>query len=325
MRAHKPFLAITGCRTAAVSLGPVCRTRGVVLVIVLWLIALLSVIAASMAFSTRTETTLTQDLRDTARARALAEAGVSRGILELLNPDRRWRWRADGSVHAFRFGGAKVQVALQDEGGKIDLNTAQRPLLDALLEAYGIEDANDRARLMDAIEDWRDPGSEKRLNGAEDADYEAAGRAYGAKDALFNTVDELQQVLGMTPRLFKRIKPALTVHSRQPGVDVRVAPPAVLRAIWLGGEVSKEEIESIIAGGGEGEGTEGAAPGASDPRNALRSRVNLSLLSTSNGVIYTVHAWARVPPDTQAGIVATVKVTRSARRPYRVLAWEEGG
>jgi general secretion pathway protein K len=279
----------------------------VVLVVVLWLVALLSVIAASMAFSTRTETTLAQDLRDTAQARALAEAGVSRGILELLNPDRLWRWRADGTVHALRFGGGTVQVALQDEGGKIDLNTAQRPLLDALLKAYGVEDADDRARLLDAIEDWRDPGSEMRLNGAEDADYEAAGRAYGAKDGVFNTVDELQQVLGFTPRLFKRIKPALTVHSRQPGVDVRVAPPSVLRAIWLGAEVSNDEIE------------------AADPRSALSSRVNLSLLSTSNGVIYTVHAWSRVPPDTRAGIVATVKVTRTARRPYRVLAWKEDG
>ncbi len=296
------------------------RKRGVVLVVVLWMLALLSVIAGSLAFSTRTEITLAQDLRDSARARALAEAGVSRGILELLNPDRLRRWRGDGSVHSFRLGGGEVQVSLQDEGGKIDLNTAQRPLMDALLKAYGVEEEDERARLLDAIEDWRDPGTETRPNGAEDADYAAAGLPYGAKDGAFNTTDELEQVLGMTRRLFKRIKPALTVHSRQPGVDVRVAPAAVLRAIWLGGEPSRDDLDDIKPTAGEDR-----VAGTPDPRSSLGSRVDLSLTSTSNGVTYTVHATARVPGDARAGIAATVNITGDSKRPYRVLAWDEDG
>ena len=34
------------------------------------------------------------------------------------------------------------------------------------------------------------------LNGAEDADYEAEGLPYGAKDGPFQSVEELRQVLG---------------------------------------------------------------------------------------------------------------------------------
>ena len=80
--------------------------QGFALVIVLWVVALLSIVAASLAFSMRTETTLAHDLVAQAQARALAEAGVYRGILELTNPDRLRRWRGDGSRHRIRFGGA---------------------------------------------------------------------------------------------------------------------------------------------------------------------------------------------------------------------------
>ncbi|MGH8491456.1 MAG: general secretion pathway protein GspK, partial [Gammaproteobacteria bacterium] len=160
--------------------------QGFALVIVLWVVALLSIVAASLAFSMRTETTLAHDLVAQAQARALAEAGVYRGILELYNPDRLRRWRGDGSPHRIRLWGAPVTVSLQDEAGKIDLNSAQRDLLGTLLRASGIDDER-RDALLDAIEDWRDADSLRRLNGAEDQEYEAAGRTYGAKDATFNT------------------------------------------------------------------------------------------------------------------------------------------
>src|SRR5882672_7761736 len=50
-------------------------------------------------------------------------------------------------------------------------------------------------------------------NGAEDADYAAAGLAYGAKDAPFAMTEELLQVPGMTRELFDRVAPDITVYS----------------------------------------------------------------------------------------------------------------
>jgi len=290
--------------------------QGFALVIVLWVVALLSIVAASLAFSMRTETTLAHDLVAQAQARALAEAGVYRGILELYNPDRLRRWRGDGRPHRIRFGGTPITVSLQDEAGKIDLNSAQRALLDALFRVSGIEDDR-RDALLDAIEDWRDPDSLRRLNGAEDQEYEAAGRTRGAKDATFNTVEELQQVLGMTPRLFKRLRPALTVHSHSAGIDDKVAPPEVLRALLLSGE--DRDLEEVLA-----RRRDNAAEPSQNAGAALTPVIDARFFVPSNGVIYTVRAEARLPAQTRASVAATIKLVQRSEKPYTVLAWQEG-
>ena len=292
--------------------------QGFALVIVLWVVALLSIVAASLAFSMRTETTLAHDLVAQAQARALAEAGVYRGILELYNPDRLRRWRGDGSPHWMRLAGRPIMVSLQDEAGKIDLNSAQRDLLGTLIRASGIDDER-RDALLDAIEDWRDADSLRRLNGAEDPEYEAAGRTYGAKDAKFNTVEELQQVLGVTPRLFKRLRPALTVHSHSVGIDDRVAPPEVLGALLLSGEDTGRDLEEVLA-----RRRDNTAESDQNARDALKPVIDARFVASSNGVIYTVRAEARLPDQTRASIAATIKLINRPGKPYSVLAWQEG-
>ena len=209
-------------------------------------------------------------------------------------------------------------MSLQDEAGKVDLNSAQRGLLDALLRASDIEDDR-RDALLDAIEDWRDPDSLRRLNGAEDQEYEAAGRTHGAKDATFNTVEELQQVLGVTPRLFKRLRPALTVHSHSAGIDDKVAPPEVLRALLLSGEDTGRDLEEVLA-----RRRDNAAEPGENARDAITPVIDARFVVPSNGVIYTVRAEATLPAQTRASVAATVKLIQQSGKPYSVLAWQEG-
>src|SRR5262249_46653808 len=87
------------------------------------------------------------------------------------------------------------------------------------------------AALVDAIEDFRDPDNERQPDGAEDRDYQTAGLSHGAKDGPFETVEELQQVIGMTSDLYRLVAPALTVDSRRPAVHPAYAPAMVLKAI----------------------------------------------------------------------------------------------
>ncbi len=54
--------------------------RGLALVVVLWVLVLLSLIAASFTKTTRTEVNITRNLIDNAKAEALADAGVYRAI-----------------------------------------------------------------------------------------------------------------------------------------------------------------------------------------------------------------------------------------------------
>jgi general secretion pathway protein K len=98
-----------------------------------------------------------------------------------------------------------------------------------LFEVAGLSSA-DAGRFVDAVADFRDPDLEQRPAGAEDPDYAAAGFAHGAKDAPFGTIDELQQVLGMTVELYDRLAPNVTVYSGR-RIDPTVAPPMVLKVV----------------------------------------------------------------------------------------------
>ncbi|MCD6016859.1 MAG: hypothetical protein K0R88_2943, partial [Solirubrobacterales bacterium] len=62
-------------------------SRGIALISVLWITGLLAVIAASFASSTRTEARLARNLVANAKAEAIADGGVHRAVLGLLDPD----------------------------------------------------------------------------------------------------------------------------------------------------------------------------------------------------------------------------------------------
>ncbi len=104
------------------------RQQGIVLVIVLWVVTLLGVMAASFAYSLRTETVLAATGVERAQARALAEAGVNYVMIQLLNPNPEQPWPVDGSVQELKLGSRVLQVSVTDAAGMIDLNTASREL-----------------------------------------------------------------------------------------------------------------------------------------------------------------------------------------------------
>ena len=129
---------------------------GVALVLVLWVITLLSVIAGNFAFSMRVEAKIARNLVSTAQAQALADAGLQRVWFELSKPPTDLqRWQANGVAHQFTLGGAVLTATLQDETGKIDLNTASDALLQGLFKSVGLSDEASVA-LVDAVVDWRD-------------------------------------------------------------------------------------------------------------------------------------------------------------------------
>ncbi|WP_240097417.1 general secretion pathway protein GspK [Thermomonas flagellata] len=209
------------------------RMRGVALLLVLWLVLLLAGVVAAFALSARVESTSGNGLARGVRAAQAARAGIELAVARMSDPDPQRRWTPDGSPHAFTLGDAEVVVAVRDESAKIDLNAAPLDLLARLFEQLG-EPRDAATRLAGAIVDWRDPDNLTQPGGgAEDADYAAAGLEGGAKDAPFETVAEVEQVLGMRPELYARAAPHLTVHSGNARPDARFADPVVRAALGL--------------------------------------------------------------------------------------------
>ncbi len=286
---------------------------GIALVVVLWTITLLAVIAANLASTMRIESILASSGVERAKAQSLAEAGIAYAVLDLFRPYLLHRFTPDGTPYPWDFDGQKVIISVQDVGGLIDLNGASRELLKGLLVAAGVAQEK-QEQLLDAIGDWRDLDDIPLLHGAEDEAYAAAGLPYGAKDAPFESVAELQQVLGMSSALYQRIEKALTVFSGQPGIDPRVAPMQVLRA------VPGIDLEAIAAYRAERKKRQASGELPLPPPSL---GVGGGYLSQATGLAYSVRAEAKMEGGGSAIIVAVISLNMAGQPPYLVLKWEE--
>jgi general secretion pathway protein K len=287
---------------------------GVALVLVLWVITLLTVIAANFAFSMRGEAHITRNLLFAAQAQAQADGGVWRAVYELLKPPGdAQRWQGNGLVHQLNTAEAELLISILDESGKIDLNAAPEDLLKGLFLSVGIGQEA-AVSLADAIVDWRDPDKLKRLHGAEETEYRAAGKEYVPSNAPFETLDELQRVMGMTPELYRKLAQSLTVYSRQQSVNALVAPREVLLAIpGIGPALVEQYVaqrqSQLLA-------NQRVAPLAFssvfiNSSSLLRTFTVRSEAKMSDGTVFVRQSVVRMPPD--------------AGRPFIVLAWGEGG
>lgn len=227
-------------------------SRGIALVLVMWVLSLLTVMALALTQIQRTEGALTANQLDSARFRAQANAVMSLVALNLLSTppstfeEQALVWIPDGQPRLFQLDGEEFLVTLSNEASKLNLNEITREQLVALIEiAQGAENQDElvRDQLADAILDWRDEDDLALLNGAEDADYEAAGLAYGARDGPFRSLEELRQVLGMPGYIYERLAPYLTVEETEGEVNEAFAAAPVLVA--LNGYLYEEAVRIV--------------------------------------------------------------------------------
>jgi general secretion pathway protein K len=189
------------------------RQQGIVLILVLWALVLLTVIVSAVSSSVHTETTLAHYQLDRTRLRAQADAAFLYAAARAFDPDTERAWSVDAHAYRWSFEGRELVIHLQAERDRLDLNQVTEEQLRSLLAALEVE-PDRQTSLVAAMLDWRDRDNLHRLNGAEDDDYRSAGLSYGAKDAPYDSVDEIGLVLGMTPDLKARMFPYLAVSGR---------------------------------------------------------------------------------------------------------------
>lgn len=285
------------------------RARGAALLLVLWLVALLTALVGGFALIARVEHMQGQVLVRGLVAGNAARAGLEYALTRLAESDVRRQWRPDGRPYEWRFGDAELEITMVDEDGKVDLNQADAGLLAALLVAVGTEQAQ-AARLAAAIVDWRDPDPlTQPAGGGEDADYASAGLPYGAKDADFESIAELDQVLGMTPELYARLAPHVTVYSGRSRPEPAFASAEVLTALGMDGERMIEQRRRWDPAGP-------LPPGGAEAPS----------LNASPSGTYSIQSRARLADGRSAQLQAVVRAGAGAApgMAYTPLRWEEG-
>jgi len=294
---------------------PPQASRGVALLLVLWVMALVAILIGGFALVSRSEQLEARQLADGARARYAAEAGLSLAVYELNRPTVENRWVADGRVYPLTFDGIAVEVRIRDESGKVDMNAADEVILKGLFTIVGA-DFERSDRLAQAVMDWRDPDDLVHPLGAEANDYEAAGLDYGPSNMNFATVGEVQQVLGMDYDLFEKLRPLITVHSRSPRPNFGLAPPELLQLVT---GVSPELAQQLVAQ------REQVRPGDQVAGGALLLPDGTPLLAGGGSGTYTVKSTAKLDNGLRSGLTAVIRLGGPpGRRAYTALEWRLG-
>lgn len=290
------------------------RQQGIALIIVLWIMTLLMLIASSFIYAMRTDVVIVANSVARARLEAAADAAVQRGVFEMFKPPQLpGRWTTDGVAQTWGYKGIAVEVSMTDESGKIDVNTASDALLRGLFLAQGLKE-DEAASITDAMLDWRDPDSLKRLRGAEEAEYVAAGFAYKPANAAFQSNEELRLVMGMTPELYEKVAPLITIYSRQPGINASIASRGVLLSLpGTTGAIVDQYIEQREQ-----------ARAAKLPVPQFAAAAPYS--SFANGIVIIRAAATDGEANPASNFVREAVVMRLAtpKRPFTFLRWKEG-
>jgi len=204
--------------------------RGVALITVTLLLALMTLLAGAALGIARTSAKLAANHLTIASAEVLADSAIRGAILSLIADDSRRRWAVGGSSTAFSFHGGTVNVRILDESGRIDLNGADAALLAAAFAANGMSEKEARA-VADRLIDWRDPDDALGTSGAERLEYRQRGLGYGPRNGPFESPDEVWLVLGMPVDRRAKLEVLFTVYTGQSGVNETAASPDVLTVL----------------------------------------------------------------------------------------------
>lgn len=183
------------------------KQKGIALLLVLWALALLSLLLGGLAGWVQLETRQGLWQRQHTQALLAAEAGMNQAVLALLDKSHRPRWIADGRGTPLRFDEAQLLVGVTSERGKLDLNAALVDDVSKVAQACGAS-RNQAAQLTKALQARR-----------------------GGDEPPLRVIEELRQLPGMTQILYNRLLPEVTLWSGLDRPEPAFATPLLKRAL----------------------------------------------------------------------------------------------
>lgn len=325
------------------------QRTGSVLILVVWTICLLSILAVALGSRCAFALGLTDRLEQQLRSSYIAAAGVQQAA-QILNSDESVSvdgmndvWANNGALYEHLFGGGVFSISapnaasptkpalpgLIDQERFLNLNTATPEMLKALIQGVAGTKSLEATSIAESIVDWRDKDKEQLPSGAEEYYYLGLSTPYECKNAPFESVEELLLIRGMTPEIFKRIRPYVTVYGSG-AVNLNTAGEEVLYALGLS-SLSVQGLLAYRAGEDDKLGNEddrvlvsanafSADLQALMPAEDIKTLVKLSSqkLVDVRSTAFEVRSAARLDRENTG-----TRVTAVIDRDNNVLSWEE--
>ena len=220
---------------------PMAGRQGMALALAVAVVALLSILVVDFLGRTWVESATAASYRDETSALYAARSGQEAAKL-LLMADAKGATPMDAMNEDWAAGGIPLPLGddyaffkVTDESGKIDLNqmiTGRGYPNERWIEVFRglLTRLELDPNLAWAAVDWLDQDSEPHLSGAEDPYYASLEVPYRAKNAMFDSVDELALVKGFEPKVMAKLRPHITVWSSGK-LNINTATPMALMAL----------------------------------------------------------------------------------------------
>lgn len=268
------------------------KQTGMALVAVLWVTTGLAIIVTTIMVQTRTDLQLTRTHVELAEARAMAEAGVYRGVYELLRSREAVRWGVPEDMPLLEWDDAAVRIHIQNEAGKIDVNTAHPALIRSMFHRTGVPAAQsrlmaDRYGLLHRLED--------------------DGRTTVKPAAEFPSIEAFAARLNLPAAVWRTISPWITVYNGQAGINPYVAD---------------EEVLSIVPGFKSSLLADSTGRGSPDRLQTRSMDLDHRHFTDRLSSVYTIAVHATVG-GVSTTVEAIIEMSAHRNRPYTILGWSE--
>ncbi len=288
--------------------APVSNRRGVILIGVIWICALLMWFAFQISAETRLQG---EDQIHTIRksqAVHLAIGGCYEALARMgqpapINADEAsdLNWQPDGRPRMVQYQTGIAIVIIESEDLKVNVNKVQQSQLLQVIERMGADEVTGE-QIADRILDFIDPDDTPRLHGMEKDGYKKQGLSYIPFNGPLTSLDQLLLVPGITQQIF--------YGYGQEKDGKRTEFPEGFQDLAIPGKNSLFNLLTIY-------GKNTKLPSAIDEEQ----QTYLRSISWKPGGTYRILSFGKTvygPPT--AGIWLTARFTNDGRNPFKILS-----
>ncbi len=205
--------------------------KGIALVVVLLVLALLTAMVTEFAYRVYTGTNDLYNWRDSQRLSLLAKSGINLAVRYIKDMNDKFSNTVDMSFKepSESFNG-EIRIKIEDETGKFNLNSLVYPdgrtlnitaykSFQRLLELLSLDKT-----IADRIVDWIDADTTPNITGSENM----------TKNSILSSVDELLLINGINRSDYDKLSPYVTVYGARDNliINVNTAGDVVLMSLF---------------------------------------------------------------------------------------------
>jgi general secretion pathway protein K len=277
------------------------NSRGMILIVVLWAIAMMTVIVVALSAFSQKSLVHAGVETDRLRTEMALEAGIDIGAAMILARKAEDRVFLDGSAVVTDIGGQRlVEIAVMDAEGLVDINRADRKLIEAL--AASVDPAGAVA-VVEGIMKLRLARPSKKPERPE--------QQQPPPPAFFSTA-QLYALEGADAAIVDKLLPFISLYSVEGKINPMAAPVEVMQLIP---GLTPEEAEILATARTQRQWNNQAVPGILVRHNRYLD------VGASNIFVIGVKAISGRGLISGSRMQAVVIVDETAKVPFRILAW----